>query len=323
MELIERARGMMVGIGVGNLLGLPFEFGWSVAQLREAYADGVREIEGRPGAPDDDDLAQAILLAEACAEVDALDADDLKRRFQHWARTNGAGMGILTSEVISRYPSMGAFEAARAAWEASGRESAGNGSVMRCGPVALRWLGDDAALARNSALSAAVTHWDPRCIWSTVLADFAIAACLSGERVEAEPLLSRAIAALAAAGDTLAAFELPAEPPAPVLDAVETALAPDAQVADLALDSGGVGYAPKTLGATLWAARHAGDVEEGLSAIVSAGGDTDTNAAPAGAALGARFGLVAIPQRWRDAVAELREDRTPLERYADQVLARR
>ena len=322
MDLIERARGMMVGLAVGNLLGLPFEFGWSVAQLREAYPDGVREIEVQPGAPDDD-LAQAIILAEACAEFDALDAEDLKRRLQHWARTNGAGMGNLTGEVIWRYEHAGAFEAARGAWEDSGRDAAGNGSVMRCGPVALRWLGDDHALARNSVVSAAVTHWDPRCVWSTLLADFAIAACLRGETLEVKPLLSRATAALAACGDQLATFELPAQPPAPVLDAVATALAPDAQVADLQLDSGGVGYAPKTLAATLWAAHHAADVEEGLSAIVSAGGDTDTNAAPAGAALGARFGLTTIPNRWRNAVAELRQDRTPLEHYADQVLAQR
>ena len=58
-------------------------------------------------------------------------------------------------------------------------------------------------------------------------------------------------------------------------------------------------------------------------AVAIAGGDTDTNAASAGAALGARFGLTAIPNRWRNAVAELRQDRTPLEHYANQVLTRR
>lgn len=42
-----------------------------------------------------------------------------------------------------------------------------------------------------------------------------------------------------------------------------------------------------------------------------ASGDTDTNAAPAGTALGARFGLTAIPNRWRNAVAQLRQNRTP------------
>ena len=352
MELLERARGMMVGIGAGNLLGIRFE-GWSTAeQLRETYPDGVREIEARPGYPDDDDLAQAILLAEACAEFDALDPHDLMRRLWHWAEINGAGMGNLTGDVLTRYggdyprrelrnarrygeepsgkpprePVGGKggdpLEPSRSVWEESGRNAAGNGSVMRCGPVALRWFDNDAALARNSVVSAAVTHWDPRCIWSTLLADFAIAACLRGEPIGADPLLNQASAALRAAGDEIALFEPPEEPHPDVLDAVATALAPGAQVADLLLDSGGIGYAPKALGATLWAAHHAASVEEGLVAIVSAGGDTDTNAAPAGAALGARFGLEAIPQRWRNRINELREDREPLESHADPLLAR-
>lgn len=351
MELLERARGMMAGIAVGNLLGIPFE-GWSTAeQLRETHPHGVREIEAEPGYPDDDDLAQAIILAEACSESDALDADDLMRRFWEWGELNGAGMGGLTQAVLARYggarpqrrarnlrrrgrlssgaeldlvrepAGVGALDASRGAWEDSGRDAAGNGSVMRCGAVALRWLRDDRALARNSAVSAAVTHWDPRCIWSTLLADFAIAACLRGEEVERGALLARTAAALHAAGPELAQFELPAEPPGDVLAAVGTALAADAQVADLELDSGGIGYAPKTLAATLWAAHHAQDVEHGLSAIVSAGGDTDTNAAPAGAALGARFGLDAIPQRWRAKAAALRQDREPLETYADRLAA--
>lgn len=352
MELLERARGMMVGIGAGNLLGIRFE-GWSTAEdLRETHPDGVREIEAKPGYPDDDDLAQAILLAEACAGFDALDPHDLMRRLWEWAEINGAGMGILTGDVLTRYggdyprremrnarrygeepsgepprePVGGkggdAFESSRSVWEDSGRNAAGNGSVMRCGPVALRWLDDDAALARNSVVSAAVTHWDPRCIWSTLLADFAIAACLRGEPIEADGLLNRAEAALRAAGAELAQFELPDEPPPDVLDAVATALAPGAQVADLRLDSGGIGYAPKALAATLWAAHHAESVEDGLSAIVSAGGDTDTNAAPAGAALGARFGIEGIPLRWRERITELREDRKPLESYAERLVER-
>lgn len=352
MELLERARGMMVGIGAGNLLGIRFE-GWSTAEdLRETHPDGVREIEAKPGYPDDDDLAQAILLAEACAEFDALDPHDLMRRLWDWAEINGAGMGILTGDVLTHYggdfprrelrqqrrfgeepsgepprePVGGkggdAFEPARSVWEDSGRNAAGNGSVMRCGPVALRWLNDDAALARNSVISAAVTHWDPRCVWSTLLADFAIADCLRGERIEADGLLNRAEAALRAAGAELAQFELPEEPPPDVLDAAATALSSGVEVSDLRLDSGGIGYAPKALAATLWAAHQAESVEDGLSAIVSAGGDTDTNAAPAGAALGARFGINGIPLRWRERITELREDREPLESYAERLVAR-
>lgn len=115
-----------------------------------------------------------------------------------------------------------------------------------------------------------------------------------------------------------------------MIKAVETGLAPGVHVDDLELDRGGIGYAPKTLSAVLWASRHPATVEEGLLAIINAGGDTDSNGAPAGAALGAPFGLGGIPEGWRDRVAEIRSweapvdgwvERLPLEEYADRLLA--
>ena len=69
-----------------------------------------------------------------------------------------------------------------------------------------------------------------------------------------------------------------------------------------------------------------------MSAIVSAGGDTDTNGAIAGAVLGVRFGHQAIPARWRNHVAAIRDYTPPvanwlprerLEDLADRVLASR
>ena len=355
METLERARGMMVGIGVGNLLGIPWE-GWTRTQIERRRSGGVREITARDGHPDDDDLAQATLLAEASIETGQLDVNDLARRFWAWGELNGAGMGGLTRRTLTHFggasPRQGlrnfvrfgelppveprepsgadANDAARLAWEESGRDSAGNGSVMRCGPVALRWLSDEEALARNSVISAIVTHWDHRCVWSTVLTDFAIAACLRAEPIEPDTLLARASDALERCSAHLAHYELPEEPPFDVRQAIEIALAVDVPMDNLRLDSGGIGYAPKTLGAVLWASRHPASIKEGLTAIVSAGGDTDSNAAPAGAALGARFGLSGFPSAWLERTAEIRcwrspvegwIERRPLEHYADELLA--
>ncbi|MXZ30407.1 MAG: hypothetical protein F4236_06350 [Acidimicrobiia bacterium] len=355
MELSERATGLMVGVGVGNLLGIPWE-GKSRAWIAAQNPHGVCEITARGGFPDDDDLAQAILLAEACIAGEDLDLADLAYRFWAWGELNGAGMGGLTRRVLERYggayprrelrnyarsgqPATGkvrppqgdsAADAARLVWEESGRSSAGNGSVMRCGPVALRWMRDDAALARNSVVSAIVTHWDWRCVWSTLLADFAIAACLRDERITSRDLVERATAAIRASRGRQVPTDHPDTPPAAVRDVVEVALAWGARIEDLELDSGGIGFAPKTLGAVLWSACHPESFEDGLTAIVNAGGDTDSTAAPAGAALGARFGISGIPRRWRERVAEIRAweapidawiHRRPLEWYADRLLS--
>jgi ADP-ribosylglycohydrolase len=63
-----------------------------------------------------------------------------------------------------------------------------------------------------------------------------------------------------------------------------------------------LGYTLKALGAALWALRHASTFAEGLLPVIDEAGDADTNAAVAGALLGARFGLRGIPEPW---VAEL------------------
>ena len=90
---------------------------------------------------------------------------------------------------------------------------------------------------------------------------------------------------------------------------------------DLVLDDVDMGYTLKAMQVALWCAVQASDFEESLVAVVSAGGDTDTNGAVAGAVLGARFGLNAIPSRWRERLAEVRQGREPLEALADLLMA--
>lgn len=53
-------------------------------------------------------------------------------------------------------------------------------------------------------------------------------------------------------------------------------------------------------------ALHARSAEEGIVETIMHGGDTDTNAAIAGALLGAIHGIEAIPGQWRDAVLNCR-----------------
>ena len=54
----------------------------------------------------------------------------------------------------------------------------------------------------------------------------------------------------------------------------------------------------RTLAAGLWAYWNASSFEEGLLAVVLAGGDADTNAAVACAILGAKYGYSSIPQEY-------------------------
>ena len=348
MELQDRCHGLMVGLAVGNLLGILCE-GWKREEIRLGWPDGVRDIEAGTGYPDDDDLAQAVLLAAACHGAEALDVDDLARRFWVWGEENGLGMGHATRATLARYGGspprrygsrnlsvrrrgsalpdfqaarepggLPALEASRAAWEDSDGKAAGNGAVMRCAPVAIRWRHDDAALVRNTACSAAVTHWDARCVWSSVFVNLAIASLLREPPDGALRLVERAERARETLGNTLAPFGINAPAPTAVTEALDAAgvTAPE----EIGLDGWDMGYTLKAMQVALWCARRAADFEEALIAVVNAGGDTDTNGAVAGAVLGARFGFDAIPRRWRDRVTKLRADRVAMEVWGDRLM---
>ncbi len=292
----DRYRGALVGLAVGNALGVGIE-GLSKAEI--ARVGRVYDIAPEEAAHDwDDDVAQAIVLAEALLEGDVLGIDDLALRLMRWRRENGKGIGLLTAQVLSELErGTPADAAARQVWERGGKTSAGNGAVMRCAPVALRWRRSPRELVRDAMMSALVTHHDPRCVWSTVATVGAIALTLAGRRVELEALAD----ALSGAGA-----------PDHVGEAVRRA---EGGLDDLELDGPTMGYTLKAMQVGLWALRQ-GSFEDALVEVVNAGGDTDTNGAVAGAALGAKLGASSIPPRW---LARIR-DAGQLEDLADRLL---
>ncbi len=301
--LAERYRGAILGLAAGNVLGLPVE-GYPRTLIARHHPEGVRDIpREEQRLPWDDDLAQAVILAESILENDRLDVEDLSVRLLAWRRANGRGIGHLTRTVLDAIErGASAHDAARVVWEETGRNAAGNGAVMRCAPAALRWRRDPERLVEETNRSALVTHHDPRCGWSSVVVNIAIAAALEGRRVDP--------ADLADAVDEAGA-------PAAVGSAVRASAGVILDV--LALDHDNtMGYTLKAMQAGLWALEQEGPAEATLIAIVNAGGDTDTNGAVAGALLGAFHGAAALPQRWIENIAGTSE----LTDLAEQLLER-
>jgi ADP-ribosyl-[dinitrogen reductase] hydrolase len=301
--LSDRYRGAMVGLAIGNALGVPVE-GFSATLIRRRFPEGVRDIApDEQRLPWDDDIAHAVLLSESILEHDRCDLDDLARRLEAWRRENGRGIGHLTRRVLDAIAAgKPAQDAARAVWKEADRNAAGNGAVMRCPPVALRWRRHTERLIAESRQSALVTHHDPRCGWSAAALNLAVAAALEGGSIELPELAD----ALADAGAPLAVGQAVGLCAGAALDAF-----------DLDHDNS-MGYTLKVMQAGLWALEQDGDAESVLIAVINAGGDTDTNGAVAGAALGAKHGLSAWPTRWRERI----RDEATLHGLADRLLER-
>lgn len=277
----ERYAGALLGLAVGNALGGPVE-GLTAAEIRQHHPDGLTEIAESETHTWDDDVAQAIALAESLLPG-PLDPDAFLDRLVRWFRESGRGIGRQTRAVLrlaERGP--GGTEAARRVWEESGRTAAGNGAVMRCAPVGLRWRREPGRLVEDAIASARVTHYDPRSAWTAV----AVSGLVALATAEAAPELE----ALADAFRESAA-------PEEVVDALLEALTPE--LSELGIDEGyAIGYTVRTMTVAAWAFVHGVDFESTLIGVVNAGGDTDTNGAVVGAILGARYGAGSIPDRW-------------------------
>ena len=209
------------------------------------------------------------------------------------------------------------LEASKSAWNGGSR--AGNGALMRCAPLAVRW-GERSRkrLVRESVISAVPTHWDYRCGWSCVLANLAAAAALTGKVLSAGELRKLAEDGVAAALPEIEQYGYGPTMPSSVAKALDAAWS--SELHDVRFDGANKGFTLLTLQAVLISLWNAEDFETGMSAVIERGGDTDTNGAAVGAVLGARFGLAGLPDRWRARVAEIRAGRVPMSAHADALL---
>jgi ADP-ribosyl-[dinitrogen reductase] hydrolase len=218
----------------------------------------------------------------------------LVAEFLAWYNSQPKDIGNTTRAALARLAAGVAWDQAGGASDVGSGRGVGNGSIMRCAPVALRFRRDRGKLVAASLDSARVTHAHPLCLWSAVAVNQAIAHLLNGGPV---------------AQVTAAAVDGIAEPA--VRDTVLNAAA---RPRDL-VQSGG--HVLATLGAAVWCLLRHDTLEETLVAAVALGDDTDTTGAVVGALAGAYFGMAAIPDRWLTRL----QPRDELTALAHQLLA--
>src|SRR4051794_17076574 len=148
---MDRACGVLLGTAAGDALGAGYEFARVAADLvPEMIGGGLGDF-----APGEwtDDTSQAVAIARVAATGADLRTPEaltqIARGFADWYAGGPADVGIQTSAVLSRAGrnprGVEMTEAARTVHDRTGR-SAGNGSLMRTGPVGLAYLGDPEGL---------------------------------------------------------------------------------------------------------------------------------------------------------------------------------
>lgn len=297
--LLRRAQGALLGQLAGDALGSLVEFEGPM-RIAADHPGGVRELvdggtwDTLAGQPTDDSEL-ALALARALVAAGGFDAARIAAAYAGWYRTDPFDLGNTTRAALAPAARVleagaGGAEIAATARAAASRESEANGALMRVSPLGILGAGaapgtGAAAIPRWAREDARLTHPSPVCQDASAVLAAAIAFAIR----TGAPALEVAGEAERVAGELGAA--------APVRAALAAARA--GEPPDFTTHPGHVVVALQNAFLRL---RRAASFEEGLVETVGAGGDTDTNAAIAGALLGAVHGAGAVPSRWKDAV---------------------
>ena len=282
---LDRACGAVLASAAGDALGAPYEF-----ELARIGEDGPQMIGGGLGGfePGEwtDDTTMAWCVLDAAAEhrtlLDEAALDQVARSFKDWVRSGPKDIGNQTSEVLHSSEPTAASMTATAAEVHARTGAAGNGSLMRTGPVALAHLHDPDAVVAAAATVSDLTHADPRAQQACVLWSLAIRHAV----LHAEFDLRSGLAYLDtedAAYWTERIDEAESGPP-------ERFNRNGWTVTALQAAWSAIVNTPAT---------DCHHLQETLVRAIGIGHDTDTVAAIAGALLGARWGASAVPARWR------------------------
>jgi ADP-ribosyl-[dinitrogen reductase] hydrolase len=287
VDIAERITGSVLGLALGDAVGAPFE-----SRRAADVPDPLPALElpwmGLPAGSTTDDTAMARNLVRSLAAQGSFDPDDLVARHLEWFRSGPPDVGAFTRRVLSRVDGgQDAFEAARSVWEERGPEvSAGNGSVMYCAPLGLAYVDRAEELPEVGLKLSALTHYDERCGTAVLAVTLTVAALARGQSSE-----GAVTAALTAVVDRNGGEELEY--------LVEMA------GVGRRIDGPDQGFCLFTAGVGLQSLLGTGDFEAEVRRVVSLGGDTDTNAAVAGALLGTVVGENGLPQAWLDRLRDL------------------
>jgi ADP-ribosylglycohydrolase len=304
MQLIERYRGSLLGLAVGDALGAPLEFKspGSFTPIDDMVRGGSFDV--MPGQWTDD-TSMALCLAASLIEQQGFNPVNQLQKYVRWWREGylssidecfdigNTTVGALLQFEKTQEPYCGSTDP----------RSAGNGSLMRLAPVPLFYAKSPLEAIEKSGESSRTTHQAATAIDACRYFGALLVGAVKG--VSKEELLSERYSPIPGYWEE--------NPLVDKIDEIARGSFKHRQPPEIE----GSGYVVKSLEAALWAFYHSRSFRDGCLLAVNLGNDADTTGAVYGQLAGAFYGEREIPESWRSQL--IRSDL--IESMADKLFA--
>lgn len=303
--LASAARDALLGLCVGDALGLPAEFS-DRKELRKNPIKNMRNggPHGQLAGTWSDDSSMTFCLADSITARGGIDPEDAMCRFARWLdgeyTPHGRvfDVGATTKDAILRFKS----GAAPLTCGGADEHDNGNGALMRILPAVLfltakhgREFLVNPGAARSFRDIVAITHAHPRNLAACQIYADVVAGLLHGDCPQVA--LARALRRFAKTGTEKESFSRLWKPRQHYLRAViQFSALPENEIQS-------DGYVIHTLEAALWCLLNTDDYDACVLKAVNLGEDADTVAAVAGGLAGLLYGAKRIPRTWIDTLA--------------------
>ena len=191
MQLLDRFRGCLLGVAVGDALGMPTE-GYTAQEIQSRFGP-IQEMKPAPeghfhsgllAGQFTDDTEETLILAESLIESSGFSADNFSEKLAAWGsiwtldERQNRGVGFATRSAVESL-------IAGTAWQHSGLAIPTCGSAMRAAPIGLLYHFDLSMVRSYADLQSLPTHTSPAARAAAVAVSVGVAMALHGFSKEA------------------------------------------------------------------------------------------------------------------------------------------
>ncbi|VAW70164.1 ADP-ribosylglycohydrolase family protein [hydrothermal vent metagenome] len=289
ISLLKRYYGCLWGLACGDALGTAVEFRkpGSFIHLTDIVGGGLYNL--KPGQWTDD-TSMALCLASSLLEIpdsknDGFDPEDQLKKYIQW-RDSGYMSSTDRCFDIGNTVAHALLEYKKTGNPYSGSTdpySAGNGSIMRLAPIALRYFYSIEKSIKYAELSSKITHGAEEAVDACHLLVLFIHAALSGKSKEQILFNTQPLKKLTVK-----------------IDDIRKGSYTSKSINEINGDS----YVVNSLEAALWCFYTTSNYKDAVLKAANLGNDADTTAAICGQIAGAYYGSDVIPTDWKHLLAK-------------------